>query len=203
MWQGLGILVSLMLILVLSAMAQHPPGYYYQNWLYAMPWRPLALVQPVAQPVETLDTHDLSLGYTGPQIFPASPPPPPPTIRRPILLGLLRPRLSQDQFTLPFRPSPFAGYSLDEGEQQQQQHQQPQPQQQQQQQQQQQLPLQQQPLLPQQHLEPAFFAPGYAQPSRRGKPIEEPSGEQRQIGEDQQQQYVYMSPSNLYQLVRS
>ncbi|XP_034101475.1 uncharacterized protein LOC117566110 [Drosophila albomicans] len=118
------------LALILAVESQPPPPpplpiYYYGNWLYAMPWQPLAVAPPphpsgtAAQP---LDTQQLSLGYTGPQFFPVTPAPAtasataattaqPQPRRRPILLGLLTPHPAQGQFTLPFRPSPFAGYS--------------------------------------------------------------------------------------------
>ncbi|KAH8270927.1 hypothetical protein KR044_000526, partial [Drosophila immigrans] len=178
-------------------------------WLYAMPWQPLAVAaagRPGGTPgtAQPLDTHQLSLGYTGPQIFPVTPAPAAAAAatvaqsqprRRPILLGLLTPHPAQGQFTLPFRPSPFAGYSVDKHEEeqhQQQQHQQQQHQQQQHHQHHQQL----------QHLpEPGFYAPGYPEQAAVGNPTEEPSDEQ-QIGEDQQQQhFIYMSPGTLYNLV--
>ncbi|KAH8388096.1 hypothetical protein KR093_011679, partial [Drosophila rubida] len=176
-------------------------------WLYAMPWQPLAVPAAggpggTAAAGQPLDTQQLSLGYTGPQIFPVTPAPPaaaqPQARRRPILLGLLTPHPAQGQFTLPFRPSPFAGYSVDKHEEEQQQQQQQQHHHQQQQQQQQQQPHQQQ----LQHLpEPGFYAPGYPQQAEVSNPTEEPSDEQ-QIGEDQQQQhFIYMSPGTLYNLV--
>ncbi|KAM8720669.1 hypothetical protein ACLKA7_006672 [Drosophila subpalustris] len=190
-------LIISILALILAVKSQQTPVYYYQTWLYAMPWRPLAIAAPhqqQQQQQQQLDTRQLSLGYTGPQIFPDAPATSTPSRQRPILLGLLTPRQVQGEFTLPFRPSPFAGYSLDEQQEQQQQ------------QQQQQEQHQQQHLQPQQHqayLEPGFYAPGYPQQTPSTNPVEEPSDEQ-QIGEDQQQQhFIYMSPATLYNLVRN
>ncbi|XP_034657642.1 uncharacterized protein LOC117894598 [Drosophila subobscura] len=87
----------------------------YPDWLYSMPWRPL--VPPTPQQFQL---SQLSPGYTGPQTFPA--------IRQEQQQnGLFLPQTqllgrpgppAQGTFGLPFRPSPFAGYTDDYDEHQ-------------------------------------------------------------------------------------
>ncbi|XP_017869396.1 PREDICTED: uncharacterized protein LOC108618003 [Drosophila arizonae] len=173
---------GLALLLLWLVEAQSPP-FYYHSWLYATPWRPLV---PVHR--QELDAQQLSLGYTGPQTFPleAGQAQAQTTVRRPILLGVqLRP--AAQQFTVPFRPSPFAGYSNDVEQVEQRE--------QLEQRQQQVVQLEQ---LNQQ-AEPPFYAPGYPQAAAVvASPL---------IGVDQAEQrpphYLYMAPSHQYNLVRS
>nr|XP_043065730.1 uncharacterized protein LOC108124901 [Drosophila bipectinata] len=175
--------------------AQHPA------WLYPMPWRPLILPRPVPTPVAS-GVSQLSPGYTGPQTFPSAPqdqqqgqqkpqyseqyqqqypqqqqqqyP------QQPVLFGLFAPQLQvhplaappqAGHFTLPFRPSPFAGYTDDEVDNEVQE-----------------SPEQQQ--HPQQ-LEPPFHAHPYRRSGSGSGSGNTPLG------------YVYLSPSNIYNLVRS
>ncbi|KAH8306860.1 hypothetical protein KR018_008957, partial [Drosophila ironensis] len=189
----------------------HPAAF-----LYPMPWRPLILSSPV-QPYPTPPSglSQLSPGYTGPQTFPQAqeqaqqqqqqpqqqqyltqqqqqyP-------QQPVFVGLFTPQLQvhplaappqAGHFSLPFRPSPFAGYTDEEDEdqqrQQQHQHHQENPPQQQQQQQQ------------QQQLEPPFYAQDY-RVGERSEGARGPGAE-----ENGPMGYVYLSPSNLYNLVRT
>ncbi|TDG41699.1 hypothetical protein AWZ03_011875 [Drosophila navojoa] len=163
------------LLLLWLVEAQSPP-FYYHSWLYATPWRPLVPVH-----TQELDVQQLSLGYTGPQTFPleAGQAQAPTAVRRPILLGVQL-RTAGQQFTLPFRPSPFAGYSNDVEQ------------------------VEQVEQRPQQvgqlkQSEPPFYAPGYPQAAAVvASPL---------IGMDQAEQkpprYLYMAPTHQYNLVRS
>ncbi|KAH8339563.1 hypothetical protein KR074_010993 [Drosophila pseudoananassae] len=190
--------------------AQHPA------WLYPMPWRPLILPRPVPTPVAGVS--QLSPGYTGPQTFPPVPqdqqqgqqqqpqyseqyqqqypqqqqyPP-----QQPVLFGLFAPQLQvhplaappqAGHFTLPFRPSPFAGYT-DEDEVDNEVQERP----------------EQQPH--QQQLEPPYHAHPYKVAERlelspRGV---QPQGSGSGSGSGSTPLgYVYLSPSNIYNLVRS
>ncbi|XP_017024116.1 uncharacterized protein [Drosophila kikkawai] len=206
---------------------QHPGISYHNSWLYSMPWRPLIL-PTVARLPSLPGASQLSPGYTGPQTFPPvaqdqqqqqqnpyeqqqqhqnpyqqqqqnpyeqqqqqnpyQQQQPQQYQQPPVLLGLFTPQLQvhplaapppqTGHFSLPFRPSPFAGYTDEEEENQvvppaqgnQQQHQQ-----------QQQLE------------EPPFHAHPY-------KPVAEGSELSRGAAGGG---YVYLSPSNLYNLVRS
>ncbi|XP_041449426.1 uncharacterized protein LOC111071956 [Drosophila obscura] len=89
----------------------------YPAWLYAVPWRPLV---PPTTPRQ-LPLSQLSPGYTGPQTFPfvqrqrerqKQREPEPQDLFRPQtqLLEHTGPPV-QGMFALPFRPSPFAGYT--------------------------------------------------------------------------------------------
>ncbi|XP_068154850.1 uncharacterized protein [Drosophila tropicalis] len=105
------------------------PGYYYQTympWLYAMPWRPLIVPTPTAATAATTpNLSQLSPGYRGPQTFPSN------NHQQAVVpvpvhqeLGLFMPQPThatlssptplQNHFTLPFRPSPFVGYTDDD-----------------------------------------------------------------------------------------
>ncbi|XP_034139622.1 uncharacterized protein LOC117590781 [Drosophila guanche] len=89
----------------------------YPAWLYSMAWRPL--VPPTSQQFQL---SQLSPGYTGPQTFPAMR-----QEQQQQQNGLFMPQTqllgrpgpaAQGTFGLPFRPSPFAGYTDDNDEQQ-------------------------------------------------------------------------------------
>ncbi|XP_064539692.1 uncharacterized protein LOC135429350 [Drosophila montana] len=161
------------LLLVVEAQ-QLPPPFRYHSWFYATPWRPL-----LPAPAPTPGAQHLSLGYTGPQTFPGAAGRAQPAARRPVVLGLVRP--ARHQFMLPFRPSPFAGYSNEQEQQQQQEQEQEE----------------------EQHQEPLFHAPGYPRVTAHSKPIEEHPAEALPAPSDAEQHYLYMSAGNLYQLVRS
>ncbi|XP_033242073.1 uncharacterized protein LOC108165251 [Drosophila miranda] len=79
---------------LLQGQQQYPA---FPAWLYSMPWRPLVPSTPQQSPLS-----QLSPGYTGPQTFPS-------------LLGHTGPPV-QGRFSLPFRPSPFSGYTDDDDE---------------------------------------------------------------------------------------
>ncbi|XP_030568960.1 probable serine/threonine-protein kinase DDB_G0281745 [Drosophila novamexicana] len=160
--------------LLLVVEAQQLPPFRYHSWFYATPWRPLLPAPGIQQ---------LSLGYTGPQTFPGAAGQAQPAARRPVVLDLVRP--ARQQFMLPFRPSPFAGYSNEQEEQQEQQREQ-------------ELDQQEQPQQ-----EPLFHAPGYPQATAHSKPIEELPAEALPTPSGVEPHFLYMSPGNLYQLVRS
>ncbi|XP_017086728.1 gamma-gliadin [Drosophila eugracilis] len=190
--------------------AQHHQPEIQPNpaWLYPMPWRPLIL--PTPNPLPQLPSvSQLSPGYTGPQTFPPAvqnqPQQQAPNTQpqqqyqnqnqqypqpyqhqypqQAVLVGLFTPQLQAHplaappqagHFSLPFRPSPFAGYTDEQDndivheqrnsiEEQQ----------------------------PQQQLE---------QPFLHGRNAEKP---QQDIGGVAPIGYVYLSPSNAYNLVRS
>ncbi|XP_001966382.3 ATP-dependent RNA helicase DHH1 [Drosophila ananassae] len=191
--------------------AQHPA------WLYPMPWRPLIL--PRVAPTPLAGVSQLSPGYTGPQTFPPVPQDqqqgqqqqqyqqqqqqqhqqqqqyPPQYPQQPVLFGLFAPQLQvhplaappqAGHFTLPFRPSPFAGYTDDEVDNEVQEespdHQ----------------PHQQQ-------LEPPFHAHPYKVAERseiRNRGVH-PEGSGSGNEGSTPLGYVYLSPSNIYNLVRS
>ncbi|XP_030381456.1 uncharacterized protein LOC115629196 [Scaptodrosophila lebanonensis] len=156
---------------------QQLPAYYSQAELYAMPW-------------ETVAPASLqSLTYTGPQRFPSSSPVPAEVSQQtPISMGLFRPHSlqtssatagSETNFKLPFRPSPFAGYSDGNEEQS------PQLQKQEQQLR---PPLSRPGELP-------FHAPGYYNTKPIGGPSTKKNSDPRS--------FTYMSPSYLYNLFRN
>ncbi|XP_043660602.1 ATP-dependent RNA helicase DHH1 [Drosophila teissieri] len=193
----------------------HPP------WLYSMPWRPLIL--PTASPLPSLAAlAQLSPGYTGPQTFPPVAEDQrqypqqtqqyqqqqqyqqlqqyqpyqqhqqqqyqqtyPQQFQHPsVLVGLFTPQLQAPplaapppqagHFSLPFRPSPFAGYTddgdgdVDQGQGY--------------------NGIQEQSA--QQELEEAPF-----HDHAYNKPVAE--------GSEQPRGYVYLAPSNAYNLVRT
>ncbi|XP_033240192.1 uncharacterized protein [Drosophila pseudoobscura] len=100
----------------------------YPAWLYSMPWRPLVPSTPQQSPLS-----QLSPGYTGPQTFPSVQREREREQRQEKLLepeqelkqGLFTPQIQflghtgppvQGRFSLPFRPSPFSGYTDDDDE---------------------------------------------------------------------------------------
>jgi len=207
------ILVSSLTLMSAQQQQQQQGIQMYPSWLYSMPWRPLIL--PTASPLPPLEgIAQLSPGYTGPQTFPAVPqdqqqqqqqqkqqftipqqqqyqPPNQQQYQQPfqpVLVGLFTPQLQAHplaappqagHFGLPFRPSPFAGYTDDEdGDTVQGQGNHVQEQQ------------------PQQQLEEAPF---HAYPY---KPVQEQPRGAGGFGGGPLG-YVYFSPSNAYNLVRT
>ncbi|KAI8033854.1 hypothetical protein M5D96_013378 [Drosophila gunungcola] len=196
---------------LLMAQQQQQQQQLHPSWLYSMPWRPLIL--PTATPLSGI--AQLSPGYnTAPQTFPPVPEDQQQRKQQPynlqlqqqykqqiqqqylqptypqqsILVGLFAPQLQArplvappqaGHFSLPFRPSPFAGYTDDED-----------------------AGGQGNGIQEQQQLEePPFPAHSY------NKPVAERSEQSR--GEEGFERavaplsYVYLSPSNFYNLVKS
>ncbi|EDW82906.1 uncharacterized protein Dwil_GK24901 [Drosophila willistoni] len=174
------------------------PGYYYQTympWLYAMPWRPLIVPTPAAA-APTPNLSQLSPGYTGPQTFPsnsqqqAADQPLPVPLPVPVhqQLGLFMPQPThatlgsptplQNHFTLPFRPSPFVGYTDDDDDDDANDND------------------DQNVVHNEIGREPPFHAPGQ-KPVQEAQPTETPQRNHLQT------HFVYMSPSYLYNLVRN
>ncbi|KAH8419667.1 hypothetical protein KR009_000689 [Drosophila setifemur] len=150
------VIIQLHLLVLLSCLAflealqlTHPGFNFHPSWLYSMPWRPLIL--PTAPAPTPLGLSQLSPGYQGPQTFPQDQDQQPQQQlqqdeqqpyqqqyqqqyskqqqyqqkypQQPVLLGLFTPQLQPHplaappqagHFTLPFRPSPFAGYTEEE-----------------------------------------------------------------------------------------
>ncbi|XP_033168613.1 ATP-dependent RNA helicase DHH1 [Drosophila mauritiana] len=210
----LGILVSLISLISCFALinAQQQQQSHQQisgiklhpSWLYSMPWRPLIL--PTASPSLPSLTAlaQLSPGYTGPQTFP-----PVPQDQRQqtqqyqqhqqqqfqqaylqqyqqpsVLVGLFTPQLQAQplaapppqagHFTLPFRPSPFAGYT-DDGDEH--------------------LAQGKGNGIQEQTAQRELEEPTFHEHAYNNKPAAE--------GSQQPRGYVYLSPSNAYNLVRT
>ncbi|XP_017011586.3 uncharacterized protein [Drosophila takahashii] len=210
------ILILVCCFALMRTQHQQQTGNQFQpSWLYSMPWRPLIL--PTANPLPPMaGIAQLSPGYTGPQTFPPVPQDqqqfniPQQQLRalalqqypqpyQPVLVGLFTPQLQPlplaapppaGHFGLPFRSSPFAGYTDDENSdtvQEQEHH----------------VQRQQQQLE-----EPPFHAHPH------NKPIAERSDKSRSAGGFGGEKvegagggvplsYVYLSPSNVYNLVRT
>ncbi|KAH8351269.1 hypothetical protein KR084_003768 [Drosophila pseudotakahashii] len=212
------ILILVCCFALISTQHQQKSGIqFHPSWLYSMPWRPLIL--PTANPLPPMAAiSQLSPGYTGPQTF--SPVPQDqqqfnipqqqlqaralqqyPQQYQPVLvgLGLFSPQLQPHplaappqavHFSLPFRPSPFAGYTHDEnvdtvhksGNHVQQQQQQ----------------LEEPPFHARLHNKPV------AERSDKLREAGEFGGEEvKSEGEGVPLSYVYLSPSNVYNVVRT
>ncbi|XP_016949349.1 uncharacterized protein LOC108024086 [Drosophila biarmipes] len=205
----LHILILVSSLALMSAQQQPQRVPIHTPWLYSMPWRPLILPTASPLP-PLAGIAQLSPGYTGPQTFPLVPQdqqqqqqqnqlntipqqqqyqPPNQQPYQPVLVGLFTPQLQTHplaappqagHFGLPFRPSPFAGYTDDEnGDSVQGQENR--------------VPEQQ----PQQQLEePPFHARSYS------KPVQEQPAGAGGFGGGGSLGYLYFSPSNAYNLVR-
>ncbi|XP_017054475.1 uncharacterized protein LOC108096998 [Drosophila ficusphila] len=182
-------------------------------WLYSMPWRPLIL--PTAKPLSTLaGISQISQGYTGPQTFPQNQqqdqleqqlqqqyimqqPYQQSTTQgqypqQSVLVGLFTPQLQAyplatppqaGHFSLPFRPSQFVGYTDDEdgGNEQ---------------------GIRSPDHQPQHQLaEPPFLVDSYNKPV--AEKSEQPSDSKGFGGGGGPLGYVYLSPSNSYNIVQS